>query len=370
MKVIAGFLCLVFTMYSCTGNVANQGGLDWSFYKKKSAGTTVKILCSIQDLNEFNFLKTKLKSLLKDSFKINALIYFMNKDRIVKTLLDDSKKNNKVVYDIVIADPDIMQSLFSLGLLYGKYLNTLPNNKDLDYSFINALKPYTELRDYVIPYSCNQYSMIYDSCVFPNGINLTLPDISNICIVKDENYINNLYYIFSKIETKQKTKLSENKEVNPDSITLILKSKALLLKDFMRRLKNKNIDGGVLRNSQALILLSNPNFTDLKIKNLDNDFPVYYKMSGITNTSGNVIASMLVLNELISKSFQIEKYSKTFQEDLPVFNLSAEIKLSKSDTVYNKFEFNKLIRSKLCFSIADNRDAYKWWSSGVNINKK
>ena len=212
--------------------------------------------------------------------------------------------------------------------------------------------------------------MIYDSCVFPNGINLILPDISDINIVKDENYINNLYYIFSKIDTKLKNKLSENKEVKTDSISGILKSKAFLMKDFIRYLKNKNISGGILRNSQALLLLSNPNLTDLKVKNLENDFPVYYKMSGITNTSENVIASMLVLNELISKSFQMDKYSKTYQEDLPVFNLSAELKLSKSDTVYNKFEFNKLIRSKINFSIADIRDANIWWRSGANINKK
>jgi spermidine/putrescine-binding protein len=367
MKAFSIAIMLGIALFSCNGGVATQGGLDWNFYKKKSDGATVKVLCTIQDLNEFNYLKTYLKPFLKDSFGINVLIYYVPKDRIVKTLLDDSKRNSKVVYDLVIADPDIMQSLFTLGLLYGKYLNTLPNNRYLDYSFINALKPYTELRDYVIPYACNQYVLLYDSCDIPNGGQISSSDISQISLLKDENYIYSLFYLYRKsgigdlaFNKSNKDKIKEQK----DSILLALRSRAITTKDLIKHFKNDVLQQGVLRNSQGKFIISNNRLPDLKISYLENDFPVYYKMAAITNTSVNVIAAMVTLNELISKKFQMNKFVKTFDDDLPVLNLDLEHNNSNTDSTLNHIEFNKLTRSKLIFSIADIREANAWWKEG------
>ncbi len=373
MKAFYITLILVITLFSCNGSGPNQAGFDWNFYKKKSEGATVKILCSIQDLNGFNYLRSNLKPLLKDSLGINALIYYVNKDRIVKTLLDDSKRSSKVIYDIVIADPDIMQSLFTLGLLYGKYLNTLPNNKYLDYSFINSLKPYTELRDYVIPYACNQYVMVYDSCQLPNGVDITPYNISRLAVLKDENYINSLYFLFLKSDIIQKTANKSNQEreqARQDSIIHILKSRAISVKDFIKRYKSKELQGGIMRNSLGKIIIGNKQLPDAKINYLEDDFPVFYKMASITNTSINVTAAMVALNELISKPYQIGKFIKTNEDDLPVLNLGNDMNFDKADTTLRHFEYNKLSRSKLSFSIEDVKQALKWWKEGIVISKK
>ncbi|HMG16549.1 MAG TPA: hypothetical protein VK590_13920 [Saprospiraceae bacterium] len=361
MKAFWIAIMLGIALFSCHGGVVDQSGLDWNFYKKKSEGATVKILCTIQDLNEFNYLKLNLKPLLKDSLGINALIYYVNKDRIVKTLLDDSKRSSKVVYDIIITDPDIMQSLYTLGLLYGKYLNTLPNNRYLDYGFINALKPNTELRDYVIPYACNQYIMLYDSCDVPDGLEITAAGILNFSIIKDENYINNLFYLYSKSGIAAKSQ-------REDSLIHILKSHAISTKDFIKLYKNDIIQGGIVRNSQGKMIMSNKQIPDLKFKYMENEFPVYYKMAGITNTSINVTAAMVAINELISKQYQLNKFVKTYQDDLPVFNLDTDFNMNKSDTSSSHFEYGRITRSKLNFSIADIKEANKWWKEGSSSN--
>lgn len=372
MKQFAFIILAIFLLVSCNGNKIEDNGLDWEFYLKKSKGTSLKILCTLQDPNEFNYLKNKLKPLLKDSFGINALIYYIPKDRIVKTLLDDSKRSNKVVYDIVVTDPDILQSLFSLGLLYGKYLNTLPNNKELDYTYINSLIPYPGLRDYVVPYSCTQFIMLYDSCDVSDQINLSNIDLSKTVILSSEYNIGNLYYLYinSSISNNQVTINNANKKsATIDSVNLLFKSLIYNPKDFLKLYTNDKVNAAILKNSQALNLINNK-IPDSKLKSLNNEFPVYYKMAGITNTSTNVISSMVVINQMISTSYQLDKYLKTFEDDLPIINLSILQDLNSKDSSIYQHKLNSLTRSKKCFSINDITEANKWWKEFNVVKSK
>ena len=364
MKLFYITLSLVILLVSCNGNQPVTNGPDWNFYLKKSQGTTIKILCTIQEPSEFNYLKKSLKPLLRDSFHINALIYYISKDKIVKTLLDDSKRINKVVYDIVIADPDIIQSLFSLGLLYGKYLNTLPNNKDLDYAFINSLNPFPVLRDYVVPYSCNQFVMLYDSCDIPHGPTLQNVDLSKLAVLNNDYTFNNLYYIYNTVVSPDQADNSSI-QVN-DSLLLIIRQIPKPRKSLNKLYYNNSINGVIFNKTEAINMLSDPKIKDAKVQELNNSFPVYYKMAAITTTSSNIITAMVVLNQLIDRDFQVKKYINTNEQDLPVLNLAKGINTTEVDSTYSKYKLNTLTRSKVIFSISDVNNTKEWWKS-INL---
>ncbi|MEW9095860.1 MAG: ABC transporter substrate-binding protein [Clostridiaceae bacterium] len=163
-------IMLSFTLVACSnGKPAEEkketAAKDWETMVKDSKGTTVNFYGWGGDEKINKWIDTELAKGLKEKYDINLKRVPMNIDEILNKLLGEKQLNSeKGTIDVVWINGENFYTAKNNGLLYGPFLDKLPNtekyldkdSEEIKYDFGFPVEGYEA------PYGKAQFVMIYD----------------------------------------------------------------------------------------------------------------------------------------------------------------------------------------------------------------
>ncbi|QEK12988.1 ABC transporter substrate-binding protein [Crassaminicella thermophila] len=170
MKRILAFIIifsLVFSLAACNQNkskVENISEMEWNQILESAKGTTVNFYGWGGSQMTNNWIDTYLAKRLKEEYDITLNRVPMNIDDILNKLLGEKQLNTEGTVDIVWINGENFYTAKSNDLLYGPFVEKLPNFKkyvdtdsvEVEYDFGFPVEGYEA------PYGKAQFVMVYD----------------------------------------------------------------------------------------------------------------------------------------------------------------------------------------------------------------
>ncbi len=119
----------VISLVGCKDSVTDESdNREWNMIKESAENTQVNLIHNFTNVDAVKFLEKTLPAKLKDDLEISLKVDYKSETEIYKKLLKDYKAENQIgEMDIILLENASLQNFYDSSLLYGAFLDKLPN---------------------------------------------------------------------------------------------------------------------------------------------------------------------------------------------------------------------------------------------------
>ena len=326
----------------------DQSAKNWALVEESADSSTVAMAVDLSDNSVKTWLQEDLVNHIQNTYNIELQLIEVDTETIKEVISTElATETSEGRYDLVLVDPDGYLDFLKSDLLYGPFLENLPNSADFINTDLPEFKYYQglDVNGYLSPIGRSQLSMIYNQDIFYEA-----PEDYEDMLDFLKEYKNSFVYPDPRLSFEGEMfvvgiaarNVNLEKLMNAsttEAVAELVGDNLEILNEFEPYMYEKGTyypetiqEIDALFAEEEVIFSMSMNYDHATEKAQSYEFPEgaasfvfksgttgLVKWIGIAATATNKSGAMVVINELLSPDIQASRYDVDHGGDLPVY---------------------------------------------------